>query len=165
MNHPYIDAPAPPSKRGCRRIACLGCLGVLLILGIAAGAATWLIVSQIRTVLTRFEREGYKVVTQRIMDVREPITEPTLFFGQDVRVRKGGTRGLAFLCQSAEIDGRVEGNVHFVGQFLTVHPGAVLEKDLDVKGQVITVFGTVRGNITGTYQVLHRPGRGEERPR
>jgi hypothetical protein len=46
-----------------------------------------------------------------------------------------------------------------------VQPGAVLEKDLDVKGQVITVFGAVRGNITGTYQVLHRPRRGEERPR
>jgi hypothetical protein len=163
MNDPYMDAPPP--ARGCRKIACLGCLGTLGLLFVAAGAAAWFVFSQIRTVLTRFERDGYKVVTQRIIDVREPLTEPTIFFGQDVRVRKGSTRGLAFLCQAAEIDGHIEGNVHFMGQFLTVRPGAVLEKDLDVKGQVITVFGEVRGNITGTYQVLHRSGRPGEPPR
>ncbi len=158
MSHPYIDAPPPPA-RGCRRGACLGCLGVLALFIVAAAAAAWFVFSQIRTVLARFERDGYKVVTQRIIDVREPITEPTIFFGQDVRVRQGSTRGLAFLCQAAEIEGHVEGNVHFMGQFLTIRKGALLERDLDVKGQVITVFGEVRGNITGTYQVLHRPGQ------
>ena len=67
--------------------------------------------------------------------------------------------------QSAEIDGKIVGNVHFVGQMLTIHKGAELMRDLEVTAQLVNQFGTVDGKITGVYQVLNTvPQPGMEAP-
>ena len=133
----------------------IGCLVILIALGVVGYVGYRFVKRQYTAVMERYEREGYKKVEGQMIDVTETVAEPTIFVGQIVKIKKGSERGIALLCQSAEIDGKVVGNVHFVGQMLTIHKGAELMRDLDVSAQVVNQFGTVDGKITGVYQVLN----------
>ena len=74
-----------------------------------------------------------------------------------VRLHDGSDADLALICQMAEISGTVKGDIAFVGQMLLIKKDAVVEGDINVEnGQVITVQGTVKGEIKGNYQQLHR---------
>ena len=147
------------SGHGCLKAAGIGCLIVVLLLGAAIGGGIWFVRRQVRTVLERFEREGYTLVQGDQITVTSVVTNPTIFVAQSVQIKKGSERGLAFLCQVAEIEGEVKGNVHFMGQVLTVQRRAVLDKDLDVKAQIVNLHGEVKGQITGVYQALNRPAK------
>ena len=83
-------------------------------------------------------------------------TEPTIYIGQSVRILNGSDRGMAFLCQTAEIHGPVVGNVRFIGQALTIKENAELMRDLEVTAQLVNLFGKVDGKITGVYQMLNK---------
>jgi hypothetical protein len=143
----------------------IGCLVILIGLGVAGYVGYRFFKRQYVAVMERYEREGYKKVEGQLIEISETITEPTIFVGQSVKIKKGSERGIALLCQSAEIDGKIVGNVHFVGQILTIHKGAMLMRDLDVTAQMVNQFGTVDGKITGVYQVLNTvPPPGTESP-
>ncbi len=152
-------APAPKSGgRGCLKAMGIGCLVVAIGLSVLAYAGYRVgkrIMKEYTAVMERFEREGYHKVEGQMLDIRERVSEPTIFVGQIVRIHAGSERGIAIVAQQAEIEGEVVGNVYFMGQMLTVKPGAHLMRDLDVKGQMINNFGTVDGKITGAYQSLN----------
>lgn len=146
-------APAVPGSRrgkGCLFGCGVGCLVVLALLG----AAVYVGFRFYGEFMRKFESEGYDRVEGQVIEVARTITNRTIFAGQMVKITRGSERGIAILAQTAEIDGRVVGNVRFVGQMLTVKPGAVLERDLDVMAQVVNLYGTVAGKVTGVYQVI-----------
>lgn len=134
----------------------MGCLGVFVLTAIALVVAALLFKDYYKTAMDRFERAGYvKVVGENIV-VENTITNPTIFVANTVHVKRGSQRGLAFFCLSAEIEGRVVGNVHFKGVTLTLRRNALLEQDLDMLGVDLNKYGTVMGDITGYYTALHR---------
>ena len=106
--------------------------------------------------MERYEREGYRKVEGQMIEVADRVTEPTIYIGQSVRIMNGSERGMAFLCQTAEIHGNVAGNVHFVGQMITIKEDAELMRDLEVTAQLVNLFGKVDGKVTGLYQVLNK---------
>lgn len=144
------------SKFGCLLGCGLGCAVVTLLAIIILFFVGRIVVKQYNTVMERFEREGYRKIEQQVIVVNERITEPTIFVGQSVSIRKGSDRGIAMLCQTADIDGRIVGNVHFYGQTLVVKKDAELMQDLDLKAQFVEIYGVVRGNITGVYQFMNK---------
>jgi uncharacterized membrane protein YhiD involved in acid resistance len=156
MNTTPPQIPRKSSGRGCLIGCGIGCLVVALIAAGLVAAAVWFVKDQVKTIRDRFEREGYETVERQIIDVPERLAEPTVFIGQTVKIREGSERGVAILAQTAEIDGEVVGNVHFVGQMLTVHKNAHLKRDLDVKAQLVNLYGVVDGQLTGFYQVLNK---------
>lgn len=156
MNSTPPRLPKKTTGRGCLIGGGIGCLVILLIIGALVFAGVWFVKDQVKTIRERFEREGYVTVERQIIDVTERITEPTVFIGQTVKIRQGSERGVAILAQSAEIDGEIVGNVHFIGQMLTVHKTAHLRRDLDVKAQLVNLYGTVDGRVTGVYQQLNK---------
>ena len=156
MDEMQAAAPAKKtSKMGCLFGCGIGCVTVTLIAITVIFFVGRYAMKQYNAVMERFEREGYKKVEDQIIVVDERITEPTIFVGQSVSIRKGSDRGIALLCQSGEIDGRVEGNVHFIGQALVIKKGAELMRDLDVKAQMVEIHGVVRGQVTGVYQFMN----------
>ena len=156
MNTPPPLAQPKSSGHGCLKAAGIGCLVILIGLGVAGYVGYRFVKRQYVAVMERYEREGYKKVEGQLIEVTETITEPTIFVGQSVKIKKGSERGIAMLCQTAEIDGKIVGNVHFVGQMLTIHKDALLMRDLDVTAQLVNQFGTIEGKITGVYQVLNK---------
>lgn len=156
MNTPPPLAQPKSSGHGCLKATGIGCLVILIALGGLAYAGYRFAKRQYTAVMQRYEREGYRKVEGQFIEVTETVTEPTIFVGQSVRINKGSERGMALLCQSGTINGKVVGNVHFVGQTLTIHPDALLMKDLDVTAQVVNQFGKVDGKVTGVYQVLNK---------
>ncbi len=150
------DTPAPAARKssgkGCLAGMGCGCLAILLLAGLGA----WFAWHEFNTVMTRFEREGYRRVQGQAIEVGERITEPTIFFGETVRIKGGSDRGIALICKDAEIEGQVAGNVHFYGKTLTVKKNAELMRDLTAHAKTVNVYGIVRGQITGGYQTLNR---------
>jgi hypothetical protein len=129
---------------------------IVIGLGVLGYVGYRFVKRQYTAVMERYEREGYKKVEGQMIEISETITEPTIFIGQSVKIKKGSERGIAMLCQTAEIDGKIVGNVHFVGQMLTIRKDALLMRDLDVTAQLVNQFGTIEGKITGVYQVLNK---------
>lgn len=156
MNATPPEMPGKTSGRGCWIGCGIGCLVVTLIAAALVAAAVWFVRDQVKTIRDRFEREGYETVERQVIDVTERLAEPTVFIGQTVTIREGSERGVAILAQSAEIHGEIVGNVHFVGQMLTLHKDARLKRDLDVKAQLVNLYGVVDGQITGFYQALNK---------
>ncbi len=155
--HASYEPRSDPNRKRSRLPGCaLGCLFILLTLVILGYGGYRFIRNQIDTVVDRFEREGYSQRTGQFLDVKDTLLNPTVFLAQEVTIRNGSDRGIAILAQKADLHGPIEGNVHFIGQIVTVHEDAVLKRDLDVKAQVVNVFGTVEGKITGAYRTLKR---------
>ncbi len=143
-------------SKGCFTGCLSGCFIVLVLFAIGLGVGAYFVNNHINTVLERFERTGYKVVKGKIIEVDERLQEPTIFLAKRVVINKGSERGVAFLCNEAEIRGHVVGNVHFKGKTLTIHDWAVLDLDLDILAAELNLYGMVKGEITGYYHSLHR---------
>ena len=156
MNTPPPVAQPKSSGSGCLKVAGIGCLVILIGLGVLGYVGYRFVKHQYTAVMERYEREGYKKVEGQIIEVTETVTDPTIFVGQSIKINKGSERGMAFLCQTAEIHGTVAGNVHFVGQMITINEDAELMRDLEVTAQLVNLFGKVNGKITGVYQVLNK---------
>lgn len=158
-----MDTPPPVAQtqmkrsgRGCLKAAGIGCLVVLIGLGVLGYVGYRFLKRQYATVMERYEREGYRKVEGQMIEVTNRVTEPTIYIGQSVRILNGSDRGMAFLCQTAEIHGPVVGNVRFIGQALTIKEDAELMRDLEVTAQLVNLFGKVDGKITGVYQMLNK---------
>lgn len=152
-------APAKSSGSGCLKAAGIGCL-VMLILMAVGGYATYRfavkpIMERVKAEIAKFEQEGYRKIEGQFIEEKEMIKEPTLYMAQSVKLLNGSERGVAMFCQQAEISGVIGGNVYFVGQMLTIHPGTVIMKDLKVQAQVVNQYGEVKGEIQGSYQAMN----------
>ena len=156
MNTPPPIAQPKTSGHGCLKAAGIGCLVVIIGLGVLGYVGYRVVKRQYTAVMERYEREGYKKVEGQLIEVTERVTEPTIYIGQSVRIMSGSERGMAFLCQTAEIHGTVAGNVHFLGQMITIKEDAELMRDLEVTAQLVNLFGKVDGKITGVYQMLNK---------
>lgn len=156
MNTPPPLVQPKSSGHGCLKAAGIGCLVILIGLGVLGYVGYRFVKHQYTAVMERYEGEGYKKVEGQFIEVTETIAEPTIFVGQSVKINKGSERGMAFLCQTAEIHGTVVGNVHFVGQMITINEDAELMRDLEVTAQLVNLFGKVDGKVTGVYQTLNK---------
>lgn len=166
MNAENMQAPRKGSfAKGCLITSGVGCLVVLIAFGAITYVGIRYVKKQYAAVMEKFESQGYRKVEGQIIDVTERVVEPTLYIGKSVRIRAGSDRGLAFITQTAEIDGVVKGNVYFMGQMLTIRKGAEIQQDLEVTAQVVNNFGTVQGAIKGVYQALNTSSEGTPPPR
>jgi hypothetical protein len=150
---------APRSTRRRWWLGCgVGCVVVLLLIVVGGLVGIRLAWSYIDRQAQAYEAMGFdRRVTGQAIEVTRPITEPTLLMGQMVKVGAGSETNIAIIAQLAEIHGIVKGDVYFLGQILLIQPGAVVQGSIHVKGaQAIDLYGTVEGEINGTYQKVNR---------
>ncbi len=151
-----VSAQRKSGGSGCLKGCGIGCLVILIALGALGYAGYRFASKKYADLMAEFEEAGYTRVVGQAIEVDDTVSEPTVYVAQSVILRKGSDRGLGFLCQIAEIDGTVKGNVRFIGQELTIRPGAVLEQELNVQCQVLNLYGTVKGRINGVYQTINK---------
>src|SRR5690606_16229985 len=96
----------------------------------------------------RFEAEGYQRVTGQVVKVTTDVEKPTVYTVQVFELDADSAADLAVMAQVAEIKGTIDGDLHFLGQQLTIHPDAVITGDLRVQmAQVVDNRGTVQGEV------------------
>jgi hypothetical protein len=139
----------------------IGCsIAFVLMIVLVCGGGFFVLrwgINQFSGFAKEFENRGYVSRTGQVIEVTEPITEPTVFVGQMVRIRTSADADISISAQVAEIYGTVAGNIDFLGQNLKIMPGATVKGDVRIRAaQVVQVLGTVEGEITGTYQSLQR---------
>lgn len=135
---------------GCS-IGCLVAL-VLFILVVALGVyGVKYGLKKIEEISSEFEKQGFVKVTAQNIEVNEEITKPTVYLGQTVKIIADSQTDIAIIAQIAQIHGQLAGTLYFRGQLLTIEPDAHLQGDLDLKCQVVTIYGKVDGQIKGTY--------------
>jgi len=145
--------------KGCFIATGIGCLVIIVIMSVFGFFAYKLgkkMYDGFMSQITQFEEQGYKRVDGQVITVSEVVTEPTVYVGQSARIEKGSERGLAIFCQTASIEGKVNGNVYFMGQILTIEPNSEITGNLNVAAQQVNIFGKLQGELQGTYQVLNR---------
>ena len=140
----------------------VGCAALVFLGGILACGGLvflgWKGYSQLDKFAAPFESRGYERVQGQIVKVSEPVSKPTVYVAQVLRLDADVHADLAIMAQVVEIAATVDGDIDFMGQTLVVKDSGAVKGDIRVKAaQVIDVKGTVDGQITGTYQVLRRP--------
>ena len=155
-----IPPPTPPRKASGAKKWIIGCgsgclVLVLVLIGLIVFGAHFFS-AKVEKMSSEFEDLGYEKVSGQMLEITESPTEPTLYLGQSVKLLDDVDTDVAIVAQAAEIHATVNGTVHFRGQMLTIQPKAVLKKDLDLKAQIVQIYGTVEGEITGQYQVIDK---------
>lgn len=142
--------------KGCL-IGCAGVLAGIIIVGAIGGYFVYRWgMNEYEKLVHNYETNGYVHVKGDIIDVKEKITDRTIYVGKRVEIHRGADRGIAIVAQTADLHGKFEGNVHFTGQKLTIHSDAILRLNLDVRAQNVNAYGAVEGEITGVYGTLDR---------
>ncbi len=132
-----------------------GCLVVVLLGGVLIGVGAVYLKKMIAGYEAELKGYGFESVTSgQVLDITEPVTEPTLFKGQVIRILTDSSTNIAILAQVCEIHGQVDGKLYFRGQVLTVEPRAKILGGIDAQAQVIQNNGTIKGGITGKYQLV-----------
>lgn len=107
----------------------------------------------------KFVNDGYKSRIGQIITERDPVIRKTVFTCQVLNLNDSES-DVAIFAQTATINGRIKGDVDFVGQSLTITDRAQVDGDIRIEGgQIITVSGLVHGKITGTYSILRDANR------
>ena len=133
----------------------IGCLVILILVVAGSIFGIRYATRKVADMTQDLKQYGFeKQVKGQVLEVREDITEPTLYIGQMVKILGNCSTNLAILAQMGEIHGKVEGKVYFRGQVLTIQPNAELMNGLDVTAQVIQKYGKIDGEITGKYQAI-----------
>lgn len=103
---------------------------------------------QVEAFAAPFEAQGFERVTGQVVEVTSDIQKPTVYTVQVFKLEANSEADLAVMAQVAEINGTINGDLHFFGQTLKIHPDAVITGDLHVQvAQVVDNRGTVQGNI------------------
>jgi len=131
-------------KGGCG--SCLLILVVLLLLPVAA-ATVWL--GQAKTQLTHAGFSWIKVDGEA---VSTPSPGKSAYFASKARYAAGETNTeAAFIGGIWQIGGTFQEKVTFRGIQLTVEPGTVLKKGLDVQAAILVTTGAkIEGNLDGS---------------
>ena len=151
------------SKRAFWTGCGIGCL-LLLALTVAAGfVGARLIKERYHQWTTEreiagadFVAKGFHRVAGPVLQVSESIAEPTVYVGEIVSITADASADVAIVALSAEIRGKIAGNLFFRGQMLAIYPGAEVGKDLDARANFIHLLGDVKGEIRGEYKTLSR---------
>ena len=132
-----------------------GCLGVVLLAVIGVVVGTLYVKKIISKYETELKSHGFEtVVSAQMLNIIEPITEPTLFKAQSVRIISDCSTNLAVLAQVCEIDGTIEGSLYFRGQILTINPGGKVLGGINAQAQLVQNNGTVVGEVTGKFKLI-----------
>ena len=103
---------------------------------------------QVEAFAVRFEAQGYERVKGQVVEVTKDIERPTVYTVQVFKLEADSAADLAVMAQVAEINGTIDGDLHFLGQSLTIHPDAVITGDLHVQmAQVVDNRGSVEGEV------------------
>ena len=141
----------------------LGCGGVALfcVVLICGGAVFlgWTMFDKVEQVIekieeqadafaTRFEAQGYQRVTGQAVHINSDVKQPTVYTVQFLELNADSDASLAVMAQLAEIRGRIDGDLHFYGQSLVIHPDAVITGSLNIEmAQRFENNGTVEGEV------------------
>jgi hypothetical protein len=119
---------------GCGAVLFIGfvllCGGVLFVANKGLDLAQHLageVFERIDEFAGRFEQRGYQRVTGQVVDVRSDVRQPTVYTVQVLTLHANTEHSIAILAQAAEIRGTINGDLHFLGQMLTLHPEAVVK--------------------------------------
>lgn len=132
----------------------IGCLGLIVIAILAIASGTWFALGLVNDMEDELVALGLEKQSGLFIEVNETITKPTYYKGQIVTVASGSEVPVGFLCQMAELRGEFKEPVTFRGQILTIHEDAVLHQGLDVTAQLVERVGEVKGEITGSFQMI-----------
>ena len=158
------DVP-PRERMSTTAKVLIGCgvtsvIGAVLLCGGAIVATRYgvnAVFEKAETFVAAREAEGYVRQTGQAIQVKTPVTVPTVYKAQVVELRSDAAASVAFAAQIVRIEGTVNGDIDFLGQMLEIAPGAHVTGDIHAEwAQVIAVNGTVDGKIDGTYQSLQR---------
>ena len=131
-----------------------GCLVVIALITIISVVSVKYVKAKIEEYKKEFVEQGYHEIKSHIVQVTDEVDEKTLFIGQVVKIIADCNDDIAIIAQVGEIHSTINGKVSFRGQVLTIQPNAHIKGDIDVKAQAVQIFGTVDGEILGTYQQI-----------
>lgn len=103
-----------------------------------------------------FVAKGFQKVSGPFIQVSERISVPTVYVGEIVSITADADADVAIVALSAEVRGKIAGNVFFRGLILAVYPGAEIGKDLDVRANFVHLLGDLKGQLRGEYKTLNR---------
>lgn len=141
----------PKALMGC------GCAAVLFVLiaAIGIGGLAWYGIQQLDKFAAPFVEQGYQRTVAQIVDETKPVPVRRVYSAQTVTIREGSEDSLAMICQVAEVDGTVNGDLDFFGQTLTLKPDAAILGNLNAQGvQVLVIEGKVEGDVSFFGQAL-----------
>ena len=116
--------------------------------------------AKIEELAAEYEAKGYTRDMRQVTVIKEPINDKRLFVAQMVEIQADVKDDLAILGQVATIKGTVHGDLDFMGQALIIEENAVITGDVFSRfAQIITVKGSIEGELRGAYQVLDSPGK------
>lgn len=170
VKEPFPPEKPPSSGRSIVVGLLVGCATLLVIAGVLACGGLlflgWKGYGQLDKFAGPFQARGYERVQGQVIEVSQPVSKPTVYVAQVVKLNADADADLAVMAQVAEIAATVHGDIDFLGQTLVVKPNGVVHGDIRVQGaQVIDVKGTVDGEIAGSYQILRQPpGKSEAVP-
>jgi hypothetical protein len=102
-----------------------------------------------------YQAQGFqKITSDQDMVIVRDVTEKTLYVAPRVILDADSTADIAIIATQARITGHIQGTLNFKGQALIIGRTAVIDQDLDVAAQAVTVRGTVHGKLQGVYQQL-----------
>jgi len=171
VRSPLAPTPASqPTARPSRGPFWTGCgIGCLVLLALVVGATLvggrilkhrydeWKASREVAG--EDFVARGYRRVSGTVLQISEPVTQPTVFVGEIVSLSADADADVAIVALSAEVRGKVAGTLYFRGQMLAIYPGAVIAKDLDVRVNFIDLLGEVKGKVLGTYVTMNKTPR------
>jgi cytoskeletal protein CcmA (bactofilin family) len=78
-----------------------------------------------------------------------------VYLGQQVFIRGTINGDVAMMCQQLTIEGTINGNLDLLVQQVTIAESGVVTGDLHAEDvQMLKNDGEIRGEITGTYQLI-----------
>ena len=128
-----------------------GCLVVILIVG---GLGYW-IYRTIDNFQSEFTEQGYELVLveSMVIPADDVVQGPILYIGKVITINGTIEGDVAALCEHLTITGTIDGNLDLLCESMTISETGVVTGDITCKAvKVLTVDGTVEGEITGTIQ-------------
>jgi cytoskeletal protein CcmA (bactofilin family) len=154
---PAVQPPQKSHKKKWLTGCGIGCLVMLVLFALVVALGVYGVrygMKKVNEMTSEFEQRGFVKVTGQNIEVAGEVAEPTLYFGQMVKIIGNCRDEIAIIAQVAQIHGEVAGTLYFRGQTITIEPGAHLQGDLDLKCQAATIYGKVDGQVQGAYAEL-----------
>ena len=144
-----------PKKSSVGKKIGLGCgCGCLIVILIVGGLGYWLF-RTIDNFASEFTEQGYKsvLVESMVVPVDDVVQGPILYLGKVITINGTIEGDVAALCEHLTITGTIDGNLDLLCDSATISETGVVTGDITCKlVDVLTVDGTVEGEITGMFQ-------------
>ena len=127
----------------------------MVVILLLAGLGYWLY-RTIDDFHSQFTEQGYKLVLgeSMVISADDVVHGPVLYFCTEITIDGTIEGDVAALCEHLTITGTIDGNLDLLCESVTISETGVVTGDITCKAvKVLTVDGTVEGEITGTIQV------------